>query len=518
MPNYTADQILTMKHGQPYIQFGDARPDHPVIYAATGGQPLKVEGLSAPESGGVEPIWLHGSRPGKFNAIGQTITAPDIPEATLIFLERHRTIPRQLARLGCLSVYIHGTTCKDLSDRAQGWTDFVEVLLHGRATDKDLGNRTAWGDNDDQREDSVTVRLEDYFVVGSLNFGEKAGPEVEREVLSLTYATDTGCVACDTPEVYTSRLYALTKSSGAASPGTTAEVVYTVDGGATWSQVSITGLGATVDPDRIRVVGNYLVVVVSASGGYYYAPINQLTGVPGSWTLVTTGFVASRQPNDLFVLSPSEVFFVGEGGYIYRSEDITAGVTAINAGVATTADLKRIHGSGVDDTIVAVGESGAIVRSVNRGQTWATVTLSPTSATVRAIAVLTDRIYHIGTSGGKVYWTGNGGETWTEATAIAGDLGSGAVIDDIVFVNRAVGYIVGRTSTPTARLFSTWDGGVMWTRQPERIVAWPTFSRANEIAVPYEADSTTASNNVAVGGLSAGGTDGVLFMGVGNRK
>jgi photosystem II stability/assembly factor-like uncharacterized protein len=215
------------------------------------------------------------------------------------------------------------------------------------------------------------------------------------------------------------------------------------------------------------------------------------------------------------VLNANEVFFVGEGGYIYKSTDITAGVTAVNAGVATTSDLKRIHGNG--DTLVAVGESGAIVRSKNRGQTWATTTLSPTSATVRAIAVVTERIFWIGTSGGKVYWTGNGGETWTESTAISGDLSTGAVIDDIVFVNRHVGWIVGRTSTPTARLFSTWDGGVLWTRQPERLVAWPTFARGNRIAAPYDADSTTAANNVAVGGLSAGGTDGVLFQGVGNR-
>ena len=86
-----------------------------------------------------------------------------------------------------------------------------------------------------------------------------------------------------------------------------------------------------------------------------------------------------------------------------------------------------------------------------------------------------------------------------------------------MFVNRHAGFIVGRTSAPAARLFSTWDGGVLWTRQNERIVAWPVFNRANEIAIPYDADSTTAANNVAVGGLSGGGTDGVLYYGVGNR-
>src|SRR5262245_46678995 len=142
MPNYTADQILTYKHGQPYVQFGDARPDHAVVYAALGGQPVRVEGLSVPEAGDIEPIYLHNPRRiGSFTPYGTMITAPDLPEATLVFLERHRTIPRQLAKLGCLTVYIHKGVCKDLSDRASGWEDYIEVLAHGRATDKDLADR-----------------------------------------------------------------------------------------------------------------------------------------------------------------------------------------------------------------------------------------------------------------------------------------------------------------------------------------------------------------------------------------
>ena len=515
MPNYTADDIVTMKHVRHYLQFGDARPDHPVLFAVLGGQPVRVEGLSVPESGGVDPIYIHDPRrPGRFKNIGTMQTAPDLPEATLVFMERHRTIPRQLAQLGCLTIYNHVGACKDLSDRMSGWEDFIEVLAHGHVTDKDLGDRSAWGDSDDQHEDSVTVTLEDYFLVGSLSFGEKAAPEVEREVIDITYAVNTDCVACDTPDTYTQRIYAVTKSSGAASPGTTAEVIYSVDGGVNWAQTSITGLGASVDPDAIDMVGNYLVVVVGASLGYYYAPINTLTGVPGAWTLVTTGFVSTKQPNDIFVLSPSEILFVGEGGYIYSSADITAGVTAVSAGVASSSDLKRMHGYG--DVLVATGESGAIVKSRNRGRTWGTTTLSPTSATIRAVAVVTERYYWIGTSGGKVYYTVNGGETWAESTAIGGDLGSGAVIDDIVFVNKLAGFIVGRTSTPTARIYSTWDGGVGWTRAIERIVGWPTFSRANRIACPVEADGTTAANNIAVAGLSGGGTDGVIYLGIAN--
>ena len=413
MPDYTADQIVTYKHGQPYIQFGDARPDHVVVYAALGGQPVRVEGVSDP-SRAAWTRFLRRSRagPARFCRSANRSPRPIRPRRRWCSWRSIVLSRAELARLGYLTTYVHYGPCKDLSDRASGWEDYIEVLAHGRVTDKDLGTRTAWGDSDDPHEDSVTLRLEDYFLIGSLNFGEKAGPEVEREVLSLTFVTNTDCVACDTPEVYTDRLYALTKSSGAASPGTPAEVIYTTDGGQTWSQVNITGLGTTVNPDRIRAVGTSWWWWWPRRAATTYAPLNQLTGVPGTWTLVTTGFVAAKQPNDMFVLSPNEVFFVGEGGYIYKSTDITAGVTAINAGVATTSDLKRIHGA--RDTLLAVGESGAIVRSKNRGNTWATATLSPTSATVRAVSVLTERLFWIGTSGGKVYWTPNGGESWTE--------------------------------------------------------------------------------------------------------
>ena len=49
---------------------------------------------------------------------------------------------------------------------------------------------------------------------------------------------------------------------------------------------------------------------------------------------------------------------MGDGGYIYRSRDITAGVAAVVTGTLTSANYRRIHG--MDSTIVAVGESGQV--------------------------------------------------------------------------------------------------------------------------------------------------------------
>ena len=142
------------------------------------------------------------------------------------------------------------------------------------------------------------------------------------------------------------------------SPTFQAEVLYSTDGGTTWTNVNITGLSASAVPSAIDIVGGYLVVLVNSADALYYATLDADTGAPGAWTAVTTGFVAAGSPNDLYVASPTEVWIVGDGGYIYRSRDITAGVAAVVTGTLTSANYRRIHG--MDSTIVAVGESGQV--------------------------------------------------------------------------------------------------------------------------------------------------------------
>lgn len=513
MPDIGADKITTRKHKRNFIQYGGSRPDKAINFAGQDAAYVKVEGVTLPEAGDITPIWVHDPRrPGKFKLVGRKKTAPDFAEATLVFLEKHGAIPRALARLGCLTLYETTGACKDLSDFVGGWSDYVLVYADGQPVDKDLGERSSWGDSDDQTENSVPIRWSEIFAVGSLGFGSKAAAEVEREVIDVVYGAVTECGSCDLPENYTDRIYAVTRSSGAGSPGTPSEVVYTVDGGANWAQMNITSLGASVTPSAIEIMGQYLIVVVGEEDAYYYSAINSLTGVPDTtWTKVTTGFVAAGSPNDIYVIGGNEAYIVGDGGYIYKITDIASGVSVLDAGNATSADLQRIHG--YEDTIVAVGESGAIVKSTNRGATWATTTTSPTSATVRAISVVTDRIFWIGTSGGKVYYTVLGGETWVEKV-----ISGLSVIDDITFVNNNVGYIAGRTSTPAARLYSTWDAGVNFTRDRERIQNYPTHNYINRVAVPLLADATTASNNVAIGGLAANGTDGIILIGAAARQ
>ena len=515
MPSLTANEIITYKHKRNFIQFGGPRPGQVVQYAGQDAQYMSIEGVGVPESGGVDPIWVPDpTRIGQYRLVGRQVTPPELASATLMMLEKHGSIPRQLGRIGCqFNLYELTGDCKDLSDFLRGWTDYVLIYARALVTDKDLGTRTAW-DSDEQVQDSLSLVLEDVYPVGALAFGEGASTQVDREVLDIVYGSKEQCGDCGPQDDGTKRIYAVTKSSGAGSPGLPAEVTYSLDGGATWTDANITGIGASADPNAIDIVGDKLVVVVGSEGAYYWSTLNRFTGVPGAFTKVTTGFVATKTPTDIYVASAREVYFSALGGYVYKSTDITAGVSMLNAAATTTADLQRIDGR--DETIVAVGASDTIIKSLNRGATFAVTEDSTPSGigdTIQALEVLDALRYWIGTSSGRVYYTLTGGASWIHK-AFSG-AGAGQV-RDVVFATDEVGFFSFDSNTPTANIFATINGGEDWANDAPRITGLPTFNRATRLAVP-NASPSIAANNLAVGGLSGGGTDGILLLGIASR-
>lgn len=501
MPNLTADEIVTNKHKRLFIQFGGPQPGNVVKYYGQDAQYMSVEGVTIPGDGAISPLWVHDpNKIGKRRLVGRSVGEPDLSSATIIMREKHGAIPRQLIAESCpFNVYEPTGKCKDLSDFLAGWSDYVLVYSSALVDSKDLGTRTSFT-ADDAVEDSLAVTLSEVYPVGGLGFGEEAATTIYRSVPDVVYGRESSCY-CQDP---TNFIYAITSYS-AGSPGVPSELVYSVDGGATWATSAITGIGASEVAVAVDIVGSY--VVVLGLDDYYYAELDQDTGIPGTWTKVSTGFIANGSPNDIYVASPREVWFCGDGGYIYKSTDITAGVSVISAGDATTSDLKRIHG--VEEVIVAVGTSGAVIKSTNRGLTWATTTTSPVVATLQALWVLTDKIYWVGSSAGYVYYTKNGGVTWT-AYNFSG-YGSGAV-QDIVFATSEVGYISHSTTAPAARLLATWNGGESWTNTSPRILNWPVFDHAYRLAVPFTS-AGIAANNIAIAGLAGNGSDGILLLG-----
>jgi len=507
MPDINADQILTFKHKREFVQFGGAEPGNSVRYQGSNAQFLMIESASVPELGGVEPIWNTSKRIGKYNLVGRQASPPELPTATIVFREKHGAIPRQLLSSCPFNIYEVSGKCADLSDFLNGWDDYVLIYENAIVTEKDLGQRTAW-DTDEAVQDSLGVTCAAIFPIGALNFGEVAAPEITTEVADVVYGSNlNNCLGCNWGDQY---VYAVTKTSGAGSPGYPVEVIYSVDGGQSWSQVNIDGFGATEEAYAIRVVGKYLVVL--GDDAYYYAEIDKNSGVPGTFSKVTTGFVAGNSPKDMYVADTSAIFFVGDNGYIYKSTSITAGVSVSSAGGVTTENLARAKGYD-DSVVVAVGASGAIVMTTNGGSTWALITSPDDGLDYQAVEVLSNtRFYVGGASTARVYYTNDGGASWTEVGlgVTTGD------IEDILFVTDSVGYVsvTDTSSGNVAYVYATWNGGYSWAKDAPRLTNFPTFDRANRLAIPDTDEPGYASNRIAIAGLAGDGSDGVLYLGI----
>lgn len=511
----TKDEIQTTQHKRIYVQWGGGKPGQDVRYAGEDGQYMVLEGVSNPESGGTDPIWAPDpDNIKKYKLIGTSASPPEMPTATLLLREKHGVLPKQLTYIGCpFNIYEVSGKCKNLGDFLHGWSDYVQVYSGAIISGKDLGSRTAW-DSDDAIEDSLELTLTDIYPVGPLNFGVAAGSQIDLEVIDVVYQSTVECGDCGPYREPHHRIYWLTKSS-AGSPGLPAEVIYTTDGGSTFGEMNIDGMSETEDPLGIDIVGEYLIVIGgSVTPTYYYSKINTDSGVPGAWTAVTSGFTAGTAPNDTYVKSTRNVFFASDGGYVYKATSITSGVSVLEAGIATSENLLRIDGD-YDQTIVAGGENGALIISDDGGRIWASVPTSPTSDNIQALGVKNKYEFWVGTAAGEVFYTLDGGNNWTEL--IFAESGNGQIYD-IVWLNSDVGFILYTDVTPTAKILTTWNGGADWldTAEP-RIINWPTFTRANRIAYPHT-HASIGANNVAIAGLSAGGTDGIALIGEATRE
>lgn len=505
MPALTSNEVNTQGMVRVYYQFGGPRADAQLLYYGVDGQYGTVQGLTMPY-GDIDPVNV----PDPFKArswrrIQRTRSAPGNIEATLMLYEKRGTVPRNLGKQGCVfNLYMPVGSCGDLSD-INGWESYIDILSYCEATSLDGGDRGSF-DSDDALANTYSLVMADAYKVGPIALGEAASQQIQREIIGQTFGAPVACEGCEpSPADWIYLLVADDIGSGAV----TAQVLYSTDGGLTFSASTITGIGVNEQVKAITTVGGYLLVL--GTGGYYIALLDAITGVPGTWSHVTTGFAVGGTPNDVYAASPRAIYFCGQGGYLYKATDVTSGVSVLSAAGATSENLTRIHGQG--DTVVAVGANGTVVRSVNSGQTWSTTT-APAAVALTALAVRSANVITVGTADGRVFDTNTGGATaWVEKTFLGS--GEGAV-QDILYATDEVGYIAKTTAGGTAQLLATWNGGHYWFEGPRRFLSGtPVAARFNRIAVPLAADSQTAANTVAVGGLAAGGgTDGVFFLGI----
>lgn len=500
------NEVLTQNFIRAWTQRGGPAPTNPTFYAGMSEQYFMVGDISAPVRGGINPINVQDPRfRGLYKRIGVTIDAPDMVTNTLTFKQRNGGVSWNTFDLGCpINVYESESLCREPADIKNGW-DTLKILSGGLATDRTFAGRTAFDGSEESTTEIGFTWMGGTYTIGGLVLGEQAAQQVTTEVVDVVYGNWLLCANCGPANDGTRWIYALQQTAGGSS-AVAPVVVYSTDYGATWTSASITGIGAGTIVSAIAIAGPYLVVLATSENAYYYSAINTATGAPGSWTKVTTGFVASRQPNDIYVESPNRVYFVGNGGYVYVSSDITAGVSMLNGGNTTTNNLLRIDGA--NNLLVAVGASGTAIASTNQGSSWSSLT--GLSGTVQAIGVVSNYYIWAGNSAGTLWFSDSAGASWIQITSLPNVIG----IQDIIWATAEVGYIAATRTGPTAVVFGTFDGGRTWSEgNTSRFPGnQPTFGRANRLAVPQVPDAGRASNSLAVAGLGGGLVDGVVYL------
>jgi hypothetical protein len=480
-----------------FIIDGRARPDHQPTYYSH----VKAGGVSQ-GYGDIEKIEVPDpDNYDKFNEIGTIRGAKDRATVTLTgrYARDLKSALLKIANQECfVDVHVNFGACTNPSL----YNTFDKKIILQNAT------VTNWGSDDlgaldsgerSQIDETMDVSATDVQV----SFGEKAGGVVVNELVDVTTCDTASCGDCDDESNGCNKIFAVSKTApGSAS--TPADVVFTLDGGTTWYAHDVDTL-STDDPDGIACLGSYVFVVSNAGGNAHYALKSEFDGTTDpSFTAISTGFVASGEPNAVSVAS-SKAFIAGDGGYIYSTEDITTGVTAIESGTVHTSHYNDIH-AWSDEFVVAVGDDGIIAKSEN-GTTFSAVTPSPLGVGVsfNAILVLSKSAWLLGTSTGLLYYTVNGGTSFV----LKSFPGSGSgVVRDIAQSNDSVLYMAHDTTTPRGRILRSTNGGYDWVVTPEGSGVLPLSDQINALA--------TCSGNAdfVVGvGLADDASDGYVVVG-----
>lgn len=480
-----------------FVQKDGSSPANPYLYVGC----LSLGGLQE-DLGTGDPIYCPSSEvPGQYDIVDTTL--PPRSKPTTDFTQHMnrdlKDLWWDLRKRGCeFNFILKGSNC----DRPDDIDGFQSKII-GKRTKLTAFNTGAFNGLGEDAAIDLTGTLQitafDRFL--PLTFGETADTQVFSEALDGIYADKVQCGDCGDPSDGSQKAYVL-NAAEAASPALGSSLAYTINGGKTWGHDTITSL-ATLAGIRLAQVGSRIVVISQTDLAHHHKQQSTIdAGTAGSWTKVSSGYVAAKGPRAIWSKSPSRTYIAAAGGYIYLMTNPTTAVTVLTDGSVTTQILNDIRGK--NRTIVAVGGSNAVVVSSNDGATWALVTGPAVGISLTTVEVITERIWFVGAANGKLYYTTNAGASWTDVTPDA----TATNVDRVRFVDEVVGYMAVEFSG-SVRIYRTADNGANWRYDGNYVSNVPSAAlRYNFVAAP-----SNDYNKVLAGGIRSVGTDGILTLG-----
>lgn len=247
----------------------------------------------------------------------------------------------------------------------------------------------------------------------------------------------------------------------AATDGTTAKILKTLDGGGTWEALSSPFSNADQNIKDIVCDESVLIVLNGQASEYAYSWDKGVT-----FSVVTT---PTRVMNKALIVGGTKIWLVGQGGYIYYSSNRGATIALQNGGQATSQSLNDV--SAADTlTIYAVGDNNSFVLTEDGGSIWSAKTgpaMGVNNDLYKVLAIAGTNIVFVADEEGNVYRSTDKGDTWSTVLATGSSLAGGirGLVACDCNVIMAIGnsqdpYFYGSSGTGTA--FQSVDGGNSW--------------------------------------------------------
>ena len=386
---------------------------------------------------------------------------------------------------------------QDFSEGGEKWVYFPD----GRISAHSFENFGALGkDENSPTNGSVDMSSEDYYELLKMNQEQSGSASTVREIYTVDVYQGDSCEDCPNP---CDRVLA-TMAGASATPGTQPVLLYSSNGGDTWSSQTISTLFSNEVVSDGVVIGGDIVYVSKTSNSMHYTGIEDLYVGANTWAETITGFVAAKTPNAITSADARHSWIAADGGYIYFVKNHKVAAEIDDAGVATVQHLNAIHAHDADN-VLAVGNSNAVVYTINGGETWGSVTGPAVGVNLGACWMWDKDAWLVGEGAGgtgKLWLTTNQGYTWSQV----GLPSTYVRIYKIVFVSEAEGYLIA-TSGSQGYVLRTITAGNEWDVMPQG-------KKATAIANTYLRDiagCSKYSNTAYAAGLASNGTAGIIL-------
>lgn len=237
-------------------------------------------------------------------------------------------------------------------------------------------------------------------------------------------------------------------SSGTAA---SANVLYTSNAGVAWSTAAADPFAAAEDPQSVtcfkinQTTTRWL--AVRETDAATNAEIGYSDDSGATWTNVdieaSGSFLGATGPNSLFALDGYNIWIGLTAGYIVKSTDQGLTWTTQTAGGITTEPVNAVHFSDTNNGIAGC-DNGVVLVTDDGGTTWTAASTISGTPDVDAVWSESKDVVFVGTDNGYIYKSNDGGTTWTA-------MYSGTAIKSLKFANKFVAYAIDSTSVKRTR-------------------------------------------------------------------